>query len=435
MIIAIITAKIIAFFLHLFNKGATTLPGKIALKMKYNILTKLSRGVKIICVTGTNGKTTTCALIAHALKSGGFSYFINGSGANMLSGVTTSFIMNSTLTGRCKKEFAILECDENSLPLISRYIDAEIVAVTNIFRDQLDRYGEISHTLCAIKNGIENMPGATLILNADDPVSFSLSSLKNKCVTFGVNADLKRSAISDGRYCPVCKSELKYKSRTFAQLGGFYCTKCNYRRRTPDYEINDISNNCFMIDGRLYSTSLKGAYNLYNFCAAYAVLSQLKAGDVNALCSFSGAFGRMESFKNGSKTIVLLLVKNPVGLSECIRFVSSVKGEIDIAFALNDNEADGKDVSWIWDSDFTPLLSKNASVTTLGKRSADMALRLKYDSIIADNILDGEAYRELIKIIKSIEKDYIVFASYTAMMNMRHLFISEFGGHDFWKTK
>ncbi len=434
MILSIVTAKLIAFVLRLFNKGATTLPGRAALKIKYNVLTKLSRNVRIICVTGTNGKTTTCALIAHALKEAGCSYFINSGGANMLSGVTTAFIMNSSILGRCRKEFAILECDENSLPLISRYLDAEIVAVTNIFRDQLDRYGEISHTLASIKKGIENMPRAELILNADDPVSFSLSEMKNSYVTFGLSADFKSNAVSDCRFCPRCSNELKYKTKTLAQLGSFYCTKCGYRRRTPDFEISDISGSCFMLRGELLSTSLGGLYNLYNIAAAAAVISAIKAGKLKSLCTFSGAFGRMEKFNNNGKTVLLLLVKNPVGLSACIKYICSVKSDMEIAFALNDNDADGRDVSWIWDSDFTPVLSKCDCVYTIGKRSLDMALRLKYDGIKSD-IIDGENYGKLIETIKNCNSDFVVFSSYTAMMNMRRLFINEFGGKNFWETE
>ena len=433
MIISVFIAKLIAFTLRLFNRGATTLPGRAALFLKYDILTKLSRGTKIICVTGTNGKTTTCALLAHALEKGGCSYFLNSGGANMLSGVATAFIMNSTLFGRCRKEYAILECDENSLPLISRYIDAKAVVVTNLFRDQLDRYGEVTHTLSAIKKGIENMPTATLFLNADDPLSFSLSALQNPVVTFGLDADFNSSSAVDFRHCPLCQSALKYRSRTFSQLGDFYCPVCSFRRRTPDFEMSDISPSCFTINKVLYSTALGGIYNLYNFCAAAAVLEAFNITKTEYLCSFSGAFGRMESFDVNGKTALILLVKNPVGLSGCIRYVCSVKGDIDIAFALNDNEADGRDVSWIWDSDFTPIKEKNPRVYTLGTRALDMALRLRYDEIKCEKILDSEAYRSLIKIIKEADRDFVVFSTYTAMMSMRRLFINEFGGNEFWK--
>ncbi|MBR2277817.1 MAG: DUF1727 domain-containing protein, partial [Eubacterium sp.] len=137
-VFAILAARLVSGVLRLFNKGATTLPGRVALYIKYDILTRLSQGVHIICVTGTNGKTTTCAMIENALTSSGYSAFLNKSGANMLTGVTTAFLQNSSLFGKCRKDFAVLECDEKSLPAISRYIDADVLAVTNIFRDQLD---------------------------------------------------------------------------------------------------------------------------------------------------------------------------------------------------------------------------------------------------------------------------------------------------------
>ncbi|MCR5208079.1 MAG: MurT ligase domain-containing protein [Eubacterium sp.] len=434
MITVMLTARITALILRLFKKGATTLPGRLALKLKYNILTGLSKGVKIICVTGTNGKTTVCAMIEHALKKAGRSYIINGSGANMLSGVTTAFIMNSTLTGKCRSEFAILECDENSLPLITRYVDADIITVTNLFRDQLDRYGETDNTLMKIKEGIKNCPKAVIILNADDPVSYSLSTgIDNRVITFGADSDSSDGGIPDSRRCPLCGSILKYKSITVSQLGDFYCQRCPYRRRTPDYLISGISETGFLFNDELCSSALGGIYNLYNFGAAAAVISTLDAGDVQAICSFSGAFGRMERFSVGNNTALLLLVKNPAGLTACIKYVSRIKGDISAAFALNDNSADGRDVSWIWDSDFTPLKDNFKSVYTVGTRSLDMALRLKYDGITADKIIDGENYRQLIEIIKSADGDFIVFSTYTAMMKMRHLFIDAFGGKEFWK--
>lgn len=433
MIIAMLAARLCAFILRLFKRGATTLPGRIALKIKYNLLTELSRNVHIICVTGTNGKTTTCALIEHALKDAEKSCFNNTGGANMISGVATAFIMNSTLTGRCKKEYAILECDENSFPLIARYLNAEITAVTNLFRDQLDRYGEISHTARKIREGIELTPEAVLVLNADDPLAFTVKTgLKNRIVTFGINEGFNIKGVSDNIYCPECGAELKYRYKTVSQLGDYRCPRCAFRRNEPDYRISDITETGFLINGELASTALKGLYNLYNFCAAAAVIGTLGAGNIKSLCTFSGAFGRMEKFSVNGKTALLLLVKNPAGLSSCIEYVSRIKGGFDSAFALNDFEADGRDVSWIWDSDFTPLKGKCSAVYTLGTRSLDMAVRLKYDGISCE-ALDGEDYRKLTDIIINSGNDFTVFATYTAMMKMRHLFTDAFGGREFWE--
>ncbi len=435
MVFSIIIAKIIAFVLHLFGKGATTLPGRTALKLRHNILSRLSKGVTVICVTGTNGKTTTCALLEHVLRQEGCSYFVNKSGANMLSGVTTAFIQNATVFGKCKKKYAVLECDENSLPLITARLNAQLIAVTNLFRDQLDRYGEISHTRQRIKESIEQSPSAILLLNADDPMTYSLAGeCPNRTVTFGVNADTAASGVSDSRYCPVCGGRLQYRSRVYAQLGNYRCTKCNFRRPLPDISLSDITETGFLLHrGKQAELAATALYNLYNFCAAAAVLDTLGIASLQALGTFSGAFGRMEKFTCGSHTVLLLLVKNPVGLSGCIRYVCRIRGAVDMAFALNDNEADGRDVSWIWDSDFTPIQMKNPRVYTLGTRSADMALRLKYDGITADEILNGEDFHALLNIIERSDSDFIVFSTYTAMMHMRHLFIERFGGREFWE--
>lgn len=427
----------------MFNKGATTFPGKIALHIKYDLLNYLSNGVKIICVTGTNGKTTTCALIEHALKANNLSYFINKSGANMITGVATAFIMNANLFAKCKKDYAILECDENSLPLISRYIDAEVVVVTNVFRDQLDRYGEVSYTLSKIKEGIENMPQAVLVLNGDCPLTYSLAdACSNRYITYGIDADIGSVDLSDNRFCPICAKELAYKSRTFAHLGNFVCPNCSYHREKPTVRVTDIvdvnefGSTFFMQvngDNKLYSISLGGVYNVYNFCSAVTALNVLGITDFSSMCNFSGAFGRMERFKNGSQNILLLLVKNPVGLSSCIKYVSKIQNDFDMAFSLNDKEADGTDISWIWDSSFESLKIKNASIYTLGRREYDMALRLKYDGLDVTKIIGGEDYEALIDIIQSSQRDFVIFSTYTSMMNMRHKLIENFGGLEFWQ--
>ena len=360
----------------------------------------------------------------------------------MISGVATAFLMNCSIFGRCKKEYAILECDENSLPEISRYIDASIVAVTNVFRDQLDRYGELDSAFKAIISGINNMPEALLVLNADCPITYSIADkCENEIFTFGVDANCSQNAVSDSRFCPICGNELEYKSRVYAQLGNFSCPKCAYKRAHPELIISDINETdgvCSFVvnqgsDAEPASTMLGGIYNVYNFACAAAVLSTLGLYECALLDDFSGAFGRMERFNCGDKKVLLMLVKNPVGFSNCISYASKLSGKHNLVFALNDNEADGCDVSWIWDTSFSFLEGVGENIITIGRRSFDMALRLKYDGINTALSIDGEDYCKLIELIRESKNDFVVFANYTSMMNMRKFFVEAFGGKEFWE--
>lgn len=430
MFIILLLSKILIKILNITGKGATSLPGKLALKLKPGILFHLSRGVYCICVTGTNGKTTTCAMIEHGLKSNNIPCFINKSGANMLGGVATVFIKNANLFGKPKCRYAVLECDENSLPLITNSINAKIIVVTNIFRDQLDRYAEVNTTFDKIKQGIENSPNATIVLNADCPLTYSLKfHCKNNVVSFGVNGNGKGNVPSDSPFCPCCSSRLKYNSVMYAQLGDFCCPNCKYKRVTPDLCATYVHGSSFILDGKSITLSLGGIYNVYNFLSASSVLNLLHLNYLQ-LQSFGGSFGRMENFYCDNRKITVMLVKNPVGFSNCLHLAFGRYNNFDSVFALNDNDADGRDVSWIWDVDFSAVKSRKNY--TVGKRAYDMALRLKYDGIVA-TVIDDEDYSKLIALIKNGNTDFVIFSTYTAMMNLRHLLIENFGGDEFWQ--
>ncbi|MBQ7740980.1 MAG: DUF1727 domain-containing protein [Eubacterium sp.] len=428
--------------LRISGKGATSLPGKAAVFLKRDILRRLSKGVKIICVTGTNGKTTTCALLSYAMRKSGVSFFTNGSGANMMSGVVTAFIKNCNIFGKCKKEYAILECDENSFYEISKHAEISVIAVTNIFRDQLDRYGEVGYIRAQIVRAINENKNALLILNADCPISYYISKIcDNNFLSFGVNARRISESVSDIKFCPVCSHELKYKSRIYAQLGRFFCSGCGYKREEPDCEISSVSSDAFSThftldlcgEKRAFSSKLTGIYNCYNFACAALILHALGLDITEKLSDFSGAFGRCEIFKSDNKSIMLLLVKNPVGMQNCVDLIRDVNSDASLVFALNDNAADGRDISWIWDCDFSRI--KSEKIYALGTRASDMALRLKYSNLNVREIISSENYDALIKLIKDSKNDFIVFANYTAMMNIRRYFVNEFGGEEFWKEE
>lgn len=436
MIITIIIAlaRLCEKLLRLFGRGATSFPGKLALFLKKDILKSLSRGVRIIAVTGTNGKTTTCAMIESALKKAGVSCFLNRSGANLITGVTAAFIANCNLFGRCRYDCAVLECDENALKKISLYIDAQILVVTNIFRDQLDRYGEVSSTLAAIREGAGNMKNALLVLNADDPLTFSLSRLGNPYVSFGISKRLSLGGRGESEFCPFCGTAYEYAFRTYSQLGGFYCPSCGYARETPDYSAEEVflqdpdTSSFFAVfrgKAALVSVNLGGIYNVYNALAAAAALREFGVGlsDVeNALSEFGGAFGRMERFEN----VRMLLVKNPAGFTQTVNYIKPLAVH-NLIFVLNDNDADGKDVSWIWDAQID-IGDHVENVYAFGIRSGDMALRLKYAGIQAKIIKNYDEFKKI-----TSQPDTVIIPTYTAMMALRPYFAHRSGKKEFWQ--
>ena len=378
--------------------------------------------------------TNIARMIEQGLKESGKSYFMNRSGANLITGITTAFIMNSTVFGKCRKEYALIECDENALRKVSLYIDAKILLVTNVFRDQLDRYGEVSSTLSAIRTGAENMKNCVLVLNADDPLTYSLSALPNRFCTYGINIPLQMGGRSDTDYCIFCKSPYKYHYKTYSQLGSFYCDNCGYHRENPTFSADAIlasdadSSSVFVnLNGKnaVFKINLGGAYNIYNSIGAAAVLSVLGV-DMNvlesSLANFGGAFGRMENFG----TTKMLLVKNPAGFTQTMNYIRPLKIK-NLIFVLNDRAADGCDVSWIWDADIN--ISENVeNIYAFGIRSGDMALRLKYEGYSPQIIGSYEEFYTL-----ADEENTVIIPTYTAMMALRPYLAQKYKKDEFWK--
>lgn len=452
--ISCLVCRLVTFILHKMGRGATTLPGRVALKVKRNVLSDLSKNVKVIIVTGTNGKTTSCRIIEEGLKTAGKTYFINKSGANLITGITASFIMNSTITGKAKKEYAIVECDENAFKEVSRYIRADVVLATNVFRDQLDRYGEVTHTLNAIKQSVMNLPKATVCLNADCSLTYSMSrEIPNKIVTYGVNVPFDKNAkepeISDAKYCIFCKHEYKYSYHTYGHLGGFKCSNCGYERVKPDFAVTSVEelkpNSSLVVtdfngEKNLTKINIGGAYNVYNAvgCASalYALGIDMKT-IYKALENFNGAFGRMEQFEANGNKINVILVKNPAGFSQTMSYLSSIKDDFTLIMSLNDNAADGRDISWIWDVDFGSVFSKSnvKDIYVTGKRCYDLAVRVKYEGVGENRIkiIENEDYNKLVDVAVSQGRDVYIVPTYTSMMTMRPVIAKRLGGKEFWE--
>lgn len=449
---AVCACKLSQWGLRILGRGGTTLPGKIALKLCPELLGALAKDVRCVVITGTNGKTTSARIIEQMFADSGCSYFTNRSGANLTRGVATEFASNCSLSGKPKKQFAVIEADEAASKEICKYIDPELILVTNIFRDQLDRYGEVTHTLNNVLVGIQNSPNATVLLNADCSLSVSMRDrIPNKVAFYGVDVPVYRNEVhevSDAPYCIHCKHEYEYTYRTFGHLGGFYCPNCGYRR--PERQVavtrllsSDIDSTSFTADvfGDVddYSVNLPGGYNIYNAAGAIAVGSIMgfdKAVIKKALRDFNCGFGRMELFDMGSAKARMVLVKNPAGCNQVLSYFTSLDQKAVFVCCLNDRLADGTDVSWIYDVNFELLAKMGDSLSRVlvsGVRCWDMAVRLKYAGLPEDKLTVFEDYDSLIAAMRSQNEPVIIMPTYTAMMELREKMSAAFGGKDFWE--
>lgn len=453
---AVAAVRITTYLLRLAGRGGTSLPGKAALFLNREILSILSKDVNTVMITGTNGKTTTSRILTHILKSSGKSVFSNTSGANLISGITAAFAADSRLDGSPRHAYAVIECDEAAFRTVAGMIKPSIVVVTNLFRDQLDRYGEISHTLESLKEGIRNTPDSLLVINADDSLSFSIyGETGNDHVLFGINSPPHgddADFVSDAPYCIRCKNKYSYSYRTFAHLGGFKCDNCGYGRMEPDVAADSIemgpdgSRALFTFFGRSRSVeiALPGAYNVYNALAASA--AALKTGVdesvvVGALSSFSSGFGRMERVEIEGVEMKIILVKNPAGLNQVVNHLHSGGIGGILVMILNDKHADGTDISWIWDANFEKVFDMAhlfKKIIFSGTRAKELMLRFKYASggDAACNTMLVEDYASVIREVTSRNREnhpVYILPTYTAMFEFRKKLARRYKIRKFWE--
>lgn len=450
--LAVLCCKISRFLIRLVGRGGTAMPGRIALKICPSVLGTLTKGVRTILITGTNGKTTSARMIEQAFIDEKRSYLSNKSGANLISGITAEFAMNSTLFGKCKKEYAVIECDEAASKTVLKYLKPEVIVATNVFRDQLDRYGEITHTLNNIIEGVSHSPDSLLCLNADDSLIASIPEhVPNKTVFFGINVPLEEgsaSELSDAPHCIHCKTEYEYDYRTYGHLGGFRCPNCGYARPAVQYPVKEIasmdadsSSVTMDLNGRelFLHINLPAVYNIYNAAGAAAALDAFgfqRATIAGALASFDCGFGRMEKFDLEGTPGRMMLVKNPAGCNQVVRYLSALSDKAEFVVCLNDNDADGTDISWIWDADFERLATMGDRLTRVlvsGIRAEDMALRLKYAGVPSERMEVIHDYGRLIDEMCRSEDRVFIMPTYTAMLDLRSLMQKRLGGKEFWE--
>ncbi|MBI4096683.1 MAG: DUF1727 domain-containing protein [Candidatus Levybacteria bacterium] len=420
---SIIFGKIVNFFIRTFNLGSgSTWPGHIALSVNKNFIKDLlgkNQNLKVILIAGTNGKTTTGKLIQTILDKNNKKVFQNTAGANLLNGIASALIINSNLSGKIDKDFGIFEIDENTLPLILKEIEnPDFIILLNLFRDQLDRYGEIDTITSAWKKSLDSLSSkTTLILNADDPQIASLA-LRLKGVNvkfFGLNdanlTTFKVQHASDSLYCPECKSKLSYSSVFYSHLGIWECLECKNARPKLNYYNSPIY-------------PLAGIYNHYNTIAAVSLSRQLNISEKDippALKSFKPAFGRQENLEINGKKVQIFLSKNPTSLNESLRTIVNLNAK-NLLILLNDRIPDGRDVSWIWDVSFEDFSSQFKNITASGDRALDMGLRLKYAEFENFEIEENLEKAIGISLEKTSKNETLyILPTYSAMLEVRRI--------------
>jgi len=413
--------KSLSKFSKFLNLGhGSTWPGHIALKLNRNFISDLLKksGIKTILVTGTNGKTTTAKLLQTILEENNRRVFLNSSGANLLNGIASSIIMKSTINGKLNYDFAIFEVDENTLPQITNLIEPDFIIALNLFRDQLDRYGEINTIAKNWKNAYQKLNKTKFILNADDPqIAYLGNDLNSKCHYFGLNNKNFEYKIqqhaADSILCPKCGNKLAYDAFYFSHLGRWKCEKCGLTRPKPTLES-------------LKSYPLIGTYAIYDTLAAVLAAQNLgitKTAIESALLSFKPAFGRQEITKIDNKNVQLFLAKNPTSFNESLRTINE-KNANNLLIILNDRIPDGTDVSWIWDIDFETLINPKMKLYLAGDRVYDLALRLKYSGfeVSEENIFENlkNAFTKGLREIQANDVFYVL-PTYSAMLEARKI--------------
>ena len=449
--------------------GGTTLPGKVALKLWPSAASDLAERIAkgSVLLSATNGKTTTARLLSRCAEAEGASVCANSAGANLVSGVTAALLPLASSEHRC--DYGIFEVDEAALPDVAERVSPQLVLLMNLFRDQLDRHGELEliakrwHDLAA-----ELSPGAKLMVNADDPALVALAEGRQGTLYYGISdPEVDRGKLphaADVTRCRHCRAELSYDIHTVGHLGKWRCENCGWQRPELHYEAEKITAaqpNATAISlstpgGTMeLTTSLPGLHNAYNAIAAASASSCLGfSGEAiaRAVSETEAAFGRSETLALEGRDITILLAKNPTGANENIRTVQeaaqqATAGPPTLLIILNDRVADGHDVSWIWDVDYESLLACASLIVCSGDRAHELGLRFRYSN--AESRIDPDPAKTspAVEVIPSVSAalDRAVSATpeggalfalptYTATLELRAELASRKAVSPFWET-
>ena len=427
MDLRLVAVQIVRKALTAVGRGGS-LPGRLALKMDSHFIEKFHMPKHVILVTGTNGKTTTSNLIAKSIMQAGLKVINNSRGDNLNVGIATLLAGNSDANFNVQADVAVIEVDELTLYRQFKALRPTALVVNNFFRDQLDRAGEMETIIRKIEEVTENFEG-DLIMNGDDPnvVRIAQNAKKAKVHYFSVGqnevSQKTTNEASEGKFCPNCGARLVYDYYQYSHIGRFACPSCGFGKITPYTYVSEIDyqNQTFTVDGMKYHSFMNKIYAIYN-CAVVLTVMRLLGLDLQAantvFKTFSMKEGRNEVFAL-SKPSVLNLIKNPTGANEVMKYIVNQEGDKNIAIFLNDNDQDGRDISWIWDAHFERLNKENIhTIVCSGTRAFDMALRLKYEGL-EDHIQVIENFEEAIKYLDKADRDSYVLSTYTALHVVR----------------
>ena len=428
--------------------GGTTIPGKLLARLDPDAIDRLAARLPqgAATVSATNGKTTTTAMAAEILRPG-HRLAHNAAGANLVSGVA------SALLARRDAELGLFEVDEGALPELLRRLRPRAVCLGNLFRDQLDRYGELELIAERWRAAVAELPSETqLVVNADDPQLGAIGEERPGTVTFGLDDPrLARPSLqhaADSKYCVRCGTRYEYAAAYVGHLGDYRCPRGDHARpplqvAAREIELQGLERASFLLatpEGeRRIELALPGLYNVYNAVGAAALtralgatLDEIAAG----LERFAAAFGRFERIAVGDRKLLLLLVKNPAGANEAVRTLVDGGAPRVLVVALNDEIADGRDVSWIWDVDFEPLLPGLERFVATGSRAAELALRFRYGGLDADAIeLQPDLERALDRGLELTPPggELVVLPTYTAMLALQRIVAARGLARPYWE--
>ncbi|HET9658810.1 MAG TPA: MurT ligase domain-containing protein [Thermomicrobiales bacterium] len=440
--------------------GGTAAPGLLALQIDPEVVSRIAERLSdgAVVVAGTNGKTTTSRMIADIIEASGRTVIHNRSGSNLARGVAATFIEHASLSGEPDAQMAVIESDEAALPEILRLVKPRLVVLNNLFRDQLDRYGELNTVGTRWKAAFGRLPPTTcLLVDVDDPTLATITAgLDAPRTTFGLRIpehtldELPHAA--DAAICRKCGADLTYRELYLGHLGDWLCTSCGYQRPALDVtgsavRLDGMASLTMSVEGngqaiRDVTVHVPGIYNAYNVTAAVAAAFALRIDPAtirSALENFRSPFGRAERVRWQGREISIALVKNPVGFNEVLRTITGGGSELaaPTLIVINDEFADGRDVSWLWDVDFEMLAAGTLPIATAGMRGADMANRLKYAGVEESRLmpLDGPIDQALTTFLQrtSDSKDVSILPTYTAMLAVREILGNAGAVERFWE--